>query len=126
MSLFFSWPNADAAMSRTVTLATVVFRIRMPHLQRGSSATHEPPVTHDVSAGISRNLNVARDARMRHRDLRASSNAHILRSRSPCSRRLTIDAIDRHYGSTRSDVDSWKWSSVSAGTTRCVCHEPLM
>jgi hypothetical protein len=30
------------------------------------------------------------------------------------------DAADRRYGSTRIDVDSRNWSSVSAGTTRCV------
>jgi preprotein translocase subunit SecG len=60
MSSFFSWPNADAAMSRTVMLAAIVFMVRMRYLQQRSRATHEPLETQDVSRRSVKEWNVAR------------------------------------------------------------------
>src|SRR4030095_3455607 len=86
MSLFFSWPNADAAMSRTVTLATIVFMLRMPHL-RGVQVQRTNPQKRMTCHAKGEGIECRAALSHRGRDLRSSTDAHILRSRSPPARR---------------------------------------
>jgi hypothetical protein len=81
MSFFFSWQNADAAMSRTVVLAKIVLMVRMPRLRQGLTATHEPLQTHEASRRNVGGMEHHAARVMRDSDLQSSIDAHILRSR---------------------------------------------